>query len=207
MSQNQQLICLPISYFGPIAYYSTILHYPCQIEYHENYQKRSIRNRAQILSSNGPINISVPLKKGKTNLSITAVQIAYDEPWYDNHLKSIISAYGTAPYFDFYIDKIKDLLESKPQLLFDLNVNIREFVFKIIGLDSISNTSEYNKSDRVYRPTFTNKNKKQEIVIQEYTQVFTEKYGFTPNLSVLDLIFNVGPESNRILQASKVIFH
>lgn len=207
MSHNQQLICLPISYFGPIAYYSTILHYPCQLEIHENYQKRSIRNRTQILSSNGPINISIPLKKGKTNLPITKVQIAYDEPWYDNHLKSIISAYGTAPYFDFYIDKMIDLYKSKTELLFDFNTKAHLMVNSIIGLNDISHTISYDKSDQVLRLDFGQKEKLPDLLIPEYAQVFTEKYGFTPNLSILDLIFNVGPESKQILQASKVIFH
>ncbi|MDA8693544.1 WbqC family protein, partial [Saprospiraceae bacterium] len=96
---------------------------------------------------------------------------------------------------------------SKPQLLFDFNVKIHEFILKTIGLDSISHTSQYDKSGHIYRPKFTQQNQQTEIRIPEYTQVFTEKYGFTPNLSILDLIFNVGPESMRILQASKVIFH
>lgn len=207
MSHNPQLIYLPISYFGPISYYSIILQHVCQIEHHENYQKRSIRNRTQILSANGPISLSIPLKKGKTNLPISQVEIAYEENWANNHIRSIISAYGTAPYFDFYIDQIEGLINSKTQSLLEFNMSIHTFLIKILGIDNTLITSQYDNSEHIVRPIFIGKKKTIESESPKYLQVFTDRFEFTPDMSILDLIFNVGPESKSILQATTLSFH
>ncbi len=207
MSQNPQLICLPISYFGPISYYSTIIHNECQIEHHENYQKRSIRNRTPILSANGPINLSIPLKKGKTNLPISEVEIAYDENWSNNHIRSIVSAYGTAPYYDFYIDQIKALINSKSESLLEINTSIHRYISKLLDLDSVAATSHYDTSEHIMRPIFLGKKKTISMESPTYLQVFTDRYEFTTDMSILDLIFNVGPESKSILQATTLSFH
>jgi hypothetical protein len=201
------LIKLPISYFGPIAYYSVMVNYPNIIEAYENYQKRSIRNRAHILSSNGPICLSVPLEKGKTKKLISEVRIAYHENWQSNHRTAIVSAYGTAPYFDYYYPYIEQILSTKYETLFSLFEAIQSFVCRTIGIESGTYTQAYDRSTKSTRPIFIGKDKNIELKKSKYTQVFSDRFAFNADLSILDLIFNRGPEAIQYLRATTLRFH
>jgi hypothetical protein len=155
----------------------------------ENYQKKSARNRYSILSANGPITLSVPLKKGKANqLNIKDVLIAYDEDWVSNHLSSIRSAYGKSAYFEHYYGPLEQILNRKPTTLHELNLALLKFVLKALRWEKPIMESEY------FLKSFTTPE-----INKPYPQVFEEKYGFVSDLSILDLLFNMGPEAGYYL--------
>lgn len=190
---------LPVAYFGPVLYYKLRLQYPHLIEIHENFQKRSIRNRCTILSANGPQVLSVPLQKGKTKNKITEVKVAYHEDWTTKHLRSLESAYRSAPYYEFYIDKIKAILISKPILLYQLFKDIDNFLQSQISQLNLVTTEKYHTTCNEEYLDFRSNIKLENFKVIHYNQVFEDKYGYTENLSILDLLFNVGPETKRIL--------
>lgn len=184
-----------------------MVHYPYMIEASENYQKRSIRNRAYILSSNGPICLSVPLEKGKTKNIISEVIIAYHENWQSNHRTAIVSAYGTAPYFDYYYPYIEQILSNKYNRLLEMYEALHSFVCRIIGLDMGKYTNVFDMNPEIIRPIFIGKTKSISLESPIYTQVFSDRFDFEPDLSILDLIFNMGPETMQYLRATTLSFH
>ncbi|MBK8348283.1 MAG: WbqC family protein [Saprospiraceae bacterium] len=170
------------------------------IEQYENYQKRSFRNRYQILSAQGPLTLSIPLAKGKNNqLPIKEVCISYDEPWVSKHLQAIKSAYGKSPYFEYYFTDIEKILASRYQYLFELNRDVMEFLIKKLKLQV---TTGYTSTYHNIYPDMNDIRDKDWAAIDHcvsYTQVWTGKFDFVPNLSILDLLFCSGPESISIL--------
>ncbi len=199
MSKDKAI--LPISYFGPIAYYQLLYSHDCTIEQHENYQKRTIRNRTEILSANGVLVLSVPLCKGKTQSLITHTQISYAEPWAAHHLKSIRSAYSSAPYFDHYFESISAVINQKYKTLFHLDQATLAFIKEqgLIGDYELSTHYVHryasNISDYRSEKGWINRDS------TPYIQVFESKFGFISSLSILDALFNLGPEASKVIQA------
>jgi hypothetical protein len=175
--------------FAPIPYYTTwIKHESLLIDHEENYQKKSWRNRYQILGPNGVQTLSIPLQKGKNaQTNIKEVCIAYDEDWIKNHLESIRAAYGKAAYFEYYYDHIKALYLKRLNHLYDFNTSALTLTFKLLKHNS---KIEYGS---FFKEEYTLSNNKR------YAQVFESKFGFVPELSILDLLFNVGPEARLYL--------
>lgn len=210
-------IILSSSYFAPIQSYSKyILYKDVIIDGSEKYLKQSYRNRCSILAANGPLDLAVPVVGLKSHrLAIKDIAISYDTDWQRQHLKSIISAYGKSPYFEYYIDDFRPIFEKREKFLLDLNVAIDSLILEILDVDLISTTvkdrgdikaiedsstvddfrgaispkMKYRVEDNLFTP-------------MEYKQVFHEKMEFYPNLSSLDLIFNEGPNSLTILNQS-----
>ena len=178
------------------------------IERFDNYNKRTYRNRFIILSQNGPLTISIPLKKGKNrNTPFKEVKISYDKNWISNLKNTIKTCYGSAPYFEFYFDEIMDIFNKKHSYLFDLNNDLRKFVIDTLEIDTpIDFTKEFNleySSDfedirDKYTPVKDINNPKNDI-ISNYPQVFEYKTGFFPNISIIDAIFNLGRQAQLIL--------
>ncbi|MBC7883975.1 MAG: WbqC family protein [Saprospiraceae bacterium] len=188
--------------FGPVDIYAAYTKADILlIEKHEHYQKRSFRNRYDILTANGRQTLSVPLSKGKNaGIYITDVTISYDENWIVQHLQSIRSAYGKSPYFEFYFQDLEKLLLKKHKFLFDLNLESLEFTLKKLKLHvTLEYTNSYQKtySDTIdLRKTTWNQTESR----NKYTQVWAEKFEFVPNLSILDLLFCEGPHSVQVLK-------
>tara|TARA_B100000963_G_C22636535_1_gene677926 strand:+ start:1551 stop:2153 length:603 start_codon:yes stop_codon:yes gene_type:complete len=179
------------SYFPKISYFKNF--YSSEIvfiEIHESFQRHSERNRTKILSANGSILLTVPVKKN-TKYVMKNVEVA-DEIWKKKHLMSIKSAYGSAPYFIYYFDDIKKIIEKKHKFLIDLNNEVLSFFKDILNIKTeFRNTDKYVKS---YSKKFGDyRNEKINYNFSDYPQVFGNK--FKSNLSILDLIFNLGPES------------
>ena len=179
------------SYFPKISYFKNF--YSSEIvfiEIHESFQRHSERNRTKILSANGSILLTVPVKKN-TKYIMKNVEIA-DSIWQKKHLMSIRSAYGSAPYFIYYFDDIKKIIKKKHKFLIDLNNEILSFFKDILNIktefrDTDKYVKSYSKKFDDYRTEKINYN------FDVYPQVFGNK--FKSNLSILDLIFNLGPES------------
>jgi hypothetical protein len=202
-------VILTSSFFPPVQYFTHLFaagH--VLIETCENYQKKTYRNRYLIYSANGIIPLSVPIEKADTAKQlIKNIRVSYNTPWNENHWKTIESAYKSSPYFLYYEDEIRAVFMKKWDFLFDMNIasiNAVENCLEIktdIALTTTYHPFGYYKTDlrELIQPKI-NINKDINFIPIEYRQVFGLKHGFIPNLSILDLLFNKGPETLLILQ-------
>ena len=186
---------LPTAYLAPISYYAILLQNPnCSIEMHEHFIKQSIRNRCDIYSANGKLRLSIPKeRKGSSKTIIENLKISYKQDWQKQHWYAIESAYNSSPFFEYYKDELKPFFEEKEKYLVNFNSKIQNLIISMLHQEnSLKNTMKYfHKGDFLDLRNHTWELKKQ----KEYDQVFMEKKGFISNLSILDLLFNIGPES------------
>ena len=185
---------LPTAYFGPISYYAILLQYPnCNIELHEHFIKQSIRNRCDIYGANGKLRLTIPKqRKGSDKTIIKEIHISYKQNWQKEHWNAIVSAYNSSPYFEYYKDELQPLFEEKEEYLTSFNNKLQIVILSILQEGKkVNTTTEY-----LHQGNFSDlRNYNWKIEKQEkYDQVFMEKQGFIPNLSILDLLFNLGPE-------------
>jgi hypothetical protein len=192
-------VWLTTSYLGTIEYFQKMIHAECAyIESFENYEKQSWRNRFRILSANGPITLSIPIIKGSSQKQpIREVRIDYRENWQKIHFRSVESAYRRSPYYEFLIDEFRFLWEVRPEFLFDYNQLAQKAVLKLMKATvTIKYTNEYQVpgfyGPTDYRYSIHPKVKKQGTgyVPVPYQQVFSDRFGFVQDLSILDWLFN-----------------
>jgi hypothetical protein len=173
----------------------------------DNYQKQSYRNRTEIYGANGKLALTVPVSYTQKNRQLYKdVAIANDDLWQEQHLKSLQSAYSMSPFFEFYIDDLMPLFEKRFHYILDFNLKCFEVLKDCIQLDTITKSTETFEKDPEEKTDFrplVNRNYKANA-FQAYTQVFTEKHGFISNLSILDLLFNEGPNTEIYLKNQKL---
>jgi len=209
MNPNKDIL-LELHYLPSIQYFSKLVQHPCVfIEQCENYHKGGYRNRAYIAGANGKTRLSIPLQKGKNQQqSIREVRISYQESWYAAHWVAIRSAYGNSPYFEHYADEIKACYDAKPEFLFDFNLLLLKTLIGLIGIDvRLAFNTTYQAEpqgildfrNRIH-PKDPLGNMDDHFHIHPYSQVFQEKIGYLPNLSVIDLLFCTGPQSIQLLE-------
>jgi hypothetical protein len=193
------MILLPTAYMGNIEYFKLIARYPeITIEIYEHYIKQSYRNRASIYGANGKLDLIVPVVKGKSQRKLVKdTQIANSDNWQKIHWRSIESAYRTSPYFEFYESEFMVFFQNRYHWLLDLNNELTKFILDKINLNVRINYTTAYITDTVfldYRQSF---DPRQESIFNgvPYNQVFQNKHGFLSNLSVIDLLFNLGPEA------------
>jgi len=188
-------LLLPTAYLAPIFYYAILLQHPnYSIELNEHFIKQSIRNRCYIYGANGKLRLSIPKeRKGSSKTIIENLKISYKQNWQKQHWNTIESAYNSSPFFEYYKDDLKPFFEEKEEYLVNFNSRLQKAILSMLQEENtIKNTTEYlHKGDFFDLRNYTWELKKQE----KYDQVFMEKQGFIPNLSILDLLFNLGPES------------
>jgi len=175
------------------------------IEAHEHYIKQTWRNRCCIATANGPMTLSIPVEAGPIEKGdIRSVKISNHGNWQHLHWNSIESAYRSSPFFDYYQDDLRPFFERKIGFLFDFNEEIRETICGLIEIQpNVRISSEYLDETSLpqgwidYRTRIHPKKETQETDFRPtpYYQVFDRKFGFMPNLSILDLLFNMGPEA------------
>ncbi len=194
-------IILSTGYFPPINYFKYFeKNNLIYIDTHEYYQRHSYRNRTNILGANNTILLTVPIKKRKSKTKTKDIKIS-QEKWKKNHIQSIKSAYGSAPYFIYYFDKIEQIINTNYKFLVDLNYDILQYILDELNIkQKIIFTEKYIPMNNVnYLDQRQILNTKTSI--QNYQQVFSLK--FIPDLSILDLIFNLGPNAKYYLNKKK----
>ena len=193
------------TYFGPISQYVAIAKANLVIfEDFDNYQKQTYRNRTYIYGANGKLLLSVPFQhSGKERLKYRDVKIQNEFNWQVQHRKSLETAYRTSPFFEYYEDDFYPLFDKKYTYLLDFNYTCFEVVRECLNFEiEFQKTTTYQKQITKGRDLrfLVNAKKKPDFQFSPYTQVFSEKYGFINNLSILDLLFNEGPNSMSYLK-------
>ena len=194
------------TYFPTIASFSLLVKEPCLLEVSDNYQKQTYRNRTYIYGANGKQILTVPILHtgGETGRQLYKdVRVDNQVAWQKLHWKTLQTAYRTTPYFEYYEDKIAPIFTQKHDLLLDLNLRTIEAILDCLHIDvSWQQTTAYHSTyDGVtdYR-YLTDAKAAYEVSQEPYYQIFSDKHGFIPNLSILDLLFH---EGNRSMTSDK----
>ncbi len=174
-------------------------------EINDNFQKQTHRNRTYIYGANGLLLLSIPvIHSQKNRKKFKDVKIAYDYDWLTQHLKSFQISYRSSPFFEYYEDKLVDLYVRREKYLYDFNLRSIDVLFDMLQInleyDFTKGYSEQYSDILDYRNNYKKLNSS--FKIKEYTQVFESKHGYIENLSVIDLIFNEGPNAINFLKTS-----
>ena len=204
---------LSTTYFGPVQWYQKLYRSEAvEIEQWESFQKQTYRNRCLIATTNGVQALTVPVERHNVQSSMFNVQYIKDirisdhGNWRHLHWNALQSAYGESPFFDYYQDDIRPFFEKRWTFLLDFNEEIREKMCELVDIQpEVSLTAEYSLTSHL-SPLTSKKDFREGIrpkhpepdadfVPKAYYQVYQQKHGFLANLSILDLLFNMGPES------------
>jgi hypothetical protein len=188
------------AYLPPVEYYSLILNSDeVIVEKEENYIKQTYRNRCYILSSHGPQLLTVPVYLGSVHKTpVKNIRIDYSKRWQQVHLRAIRAAYSAAPYFEFYFEDLETEILKHHEFLLDLNEGLSDLILKIIGVKKpISFSTQFTPvgvTDSDFRYKITPKDESS-YRTKEYHHVFKSQEDFVSRLSIIDLLFNLGPEA------------
>lgn len=196
------------TYLGPVQQYCKLLQYPeIRLETAENYLKQTYRNRCTIATANGPLALSVPIIKPDTQKClIRDIRISDHGNWRHLHWNALVSAYNMSPFFEYYEEDFAPFYEKKYGFLLDYNEELRLLVCRLLDIQpNIVYTNEYlpeveNDFREIIRPKHEGEDSG--FRAKPYYQVFRDKYGFLPNMSIVDLLFNMGPEGLSVLHDS-----
>ena len=195
----------PLFYLPPVEFFAKLQEHKNNllIEKLEHFPKQTFRNRANIHSPNGKLNLIVPVIKGsKVHTPTKDVKISYDFDWQRLHWLSMQTSYRSSAYFEFYEDDFAPFYEKKWTFLFDYNEELLQLLLRLLKLNiTYSYTESYEENYPNLNDYRVSINPKQNsgYVAPTYFQVFEERNSFLPNLSVIDLLFNQGPQSNKYL--------
>lgn len=177
------------------------------LEVKDNYQKQTYRNRYYIYGANGKLALTIPIAYTQKNRQLSSeVKIYNESQWQAIHWKSICSAYRTSPFFEFYEDDIKPLFFCHEENLLKYNLKCLNTVLECLQIGiNFEQTTVYEKhpSNMIDLRLLVNIKNKFDLQFEQYTQVFDLKYGFLNNLSILDLIFNLGPDASKYLESQE----
>ena len=200
MTSNKVL--LSTTYFGPVQWFQKLHRAEhVMIEQWESFQKQTYRNRCLIATTNGVQALTVPVEKSAA--CIKEIRISDHGNWRHLHWNALQSAYGESPFFEYYQDDIRPFFEKRWTFLFDFNEAIRQKMCELIDIaPSVTFTTAYITDPQAlvvndYRTVINPKHPAQDddFETKAYYQVYQMKHGFQENLSILDLLFNMGPES------------
>lgn len=191
---------LQTTYFGPIQWYQKLARYDrCLIEQYDSYQKQTYRNRCIIATANGLQALTVPVEHLADKIVVKDLRISDHNQWRRVHWNALQSAYSESPFFEYYADDICPFFEKKYDYLIDFNEAIREKICELIDIQpNVGHTATYQSAcEYDYRQVINAKHPlpDNDFKPKTYWQVFQHRFGFQPNLSILDLLFCMGPES------------
>ncbi|MBL4625268.1 MAG: WbqC family protein [Flavobacteriales bacterium] len=190
----------PVFYLGSIAYYAELIkHETVVFEQFENFPKQTYRNRCEIVGANGIQKLLIPVLKAGSKQLMKNVKISETEDWQKIHWKSLEASYRASPYFEYYEDEFRSYYHKKYASLLEFNLELHKAIIQLLQVNSTFTLSEkYNPIDeKDYRRFFNSKKESLNTKLKEntYIQVFTDRMPFQPNLSIVDLLFNEGPNS------------
>ena len=206
-------VYLSSAYLAPVEYYTKLLAYDrvC-IEQHDHYIKQTYRNRCTIAAPDGELALSIPtVKPASLKCPMCDIRISDHGNWRHLHWNAIESAYNHTPFFEYYKDDFRPFYEKKYEFLADFNEELCHLVCSLIDIQPVmERTSEYKTGFAPGEADFRERiHRKKDFSLEDpdfspqpYYQVFQERLGFLPNLSIIDLLFNMGPESLLVLQQS-----
>lgn len=189
------------TYCGNIQYYSLLKNAEeVLLDVHEHFEKQSYRNRACVHGANGLLKLIIPLNRRGIRVPVKDVTINNDEAWQKLHWRSLESAYRSSPYFEYYEHDLKPFFEKEYDSLVAFNLDLQEKIIQLLGLSVTVNLTDSYKKDhegyvdyrKLIHPKSSSDNSYPE---NRYMQVFEDRNGFIENLSILDLLFNEGPNS------------
>lgn len=205
---------LPLTYLGNIFYYIHLIQNGCTIDIHSHYLKQTYTNRCTIITANGIQDLTIPIIKPKEKTPIKDIRISTHDNWQQLHWRTIQSAYNSTPFFEYFCDDYAPFYEKKYEFLLDFNIKIQQKTLELLNFSKI----EFTLSDSYIEPSnFITKDlreminpKKFDVSLYNnlntpYYQIFNQKFGFTPNLSIIDILFNMGNEARIYLKNLSVI--
>jgi hypothetical protein len=213
--KSKQVIQVPLVYpalyNGPVSYYSRLIgEKKILLEQYEHYSKQTYRNRFRILGPNGVLTLSVPVKRkrGVKNY-LRDIRIDYDTPWNKIHWRSMVASYASSPFFHYMMDDLVPFYENRIGFLVDLNEGLLRATLSLIGLEiPVERTSSFIFLEDEMDPRAVIHPKLDYTVHDPffrsvpYHQVFSDRTAFQANLSILDLLFNEGPNALPLLRRS-----
>lgn len=203
-------IYLSSAYLAPVEYYSKLKAYDkIYIEQHDHYVKQTYRNRCNIAGPEGVLSLSVPIIRPDTpKCAMKDIRISDHGNWRHLHWNAIESAYNNTPFFEYYKDDLRPFYENKYTFLADFNEELRCKICELMDISpKVEHTASYHTDflpdEADYREVIHPKKDYTEVdkdfLPKPYYQVFESRHGFLPNLSIIDLLFNMGPESVLVL--------
>lgn len=188
------------SYFAPVSHYAAMLREgSVVVEQFDHYVKQTLRNRQCIVGPNGVQTLSIPVQKPDTPKAyMRDIRISDHGNWRHLHWNALVASYGKSPFFEYYADDIRPFYESgKTPFLVDFNEEILRTMLRLLDMEEVDvrRTDSYQGqaagASSIDKPV--------EVKTVPYYQVFQARHGFTADLSILDLLFNMGPESLIVL--------
>lgn len=205
-------VLLSVAYLPPIPWMTVALHSgKIALEIHETYPRQTFRNRCTIATASGKLSLSVPVKRVNGNHTKTCdIQIDNSKNWQLLHWRSITTAYNKSPFLLYYRDLLEPIFLKKHELLVDLNQELLICIIKALKIKSIeiNYTTEYEKESSFhdlrnsFHPKYPLRN--MTCILPRYMQAFEELNGFIPDLSIIDLLFNLGPDALSYLENAKL---
>ena len=192
---------LPLFYLPPVEYFSKLNQFKPNvlIEKHEHFPKQTFRNRTNVYSPDGPLTLTVPVIKGaKNHTKLQDVKICYDFKWQRLHWLSLQACYRSSAYFEYYEDDFAPFYEKNYPFLFDYNLELTELLLRLLKIKmplQFTDTYEAAYSNLTDLRLTISVKIASGIEQKPYFQVFEERMGFLKNLSVIDLLFNQGPQA------------
>ncbi len=193
----------PLLYAAPISYYAQWINSTGPLDKFENFQKQSFRNRCRVYGANGVISLSIPVKTTSKKINITEVEISNIEPWQRTHWRTFVSAYKSSPFFEFYAHLWEPLFQQPYTLLWDFNWEVHKVILACLQLEiEESFTQKFEDiSMQDMRAIYSSKKAHPNAhLFPTYQQVFSYTEPFEADLSILDALFNLGPETENYLQ-------
>lgn len=192
---------LPSTYLGSVEYFARLLREECTIDLGEHYVKRSERNRAQIMTANGVMSLTVNLcKANRPRVPVKDIRIDYSKRWQHLHRTAILSAYRSTPYFDHYADALMPFYERRFDFLADYNAEITDVLLRLARIDACPAYSDTYIVAGEGDDDLRAKKRESAFVSPEYFQSFGDRMAFVPNLSFADLLFSEGPNATDVLR-------